>query len=289
MTINELRKPKFALLLLLCLICEVHPLFAADKGNSNQQKAVDALSSVVPAQVSSCIDKCADIQARFKEDREILERQADRQYSQLKDTFTWTVSALGLLITLAGGLFFFFFGKTRRELREMFDGILKKEVETLVTRDIEPVRERISQLQGGVDLLMSYRDRRVVWVADPNEKTDDTLEAFSSVGLTRIEVSTPADEQDINLGDSDLVVMSFDGSDRAKKLLKAVATKVKQLNGPVHLVVYTFGDGSKAIRLGDPEMAVLSELKWFSMTNFPSTMIAQVVSLVRGSVGSLKG
>ncbi len=75
-----------------------------------------------------------------------MERQADRQYSHLKDSFDWTVNLVGFLFAVATGLFFFFFGKTRKEIRDLVDEIVGKEGEALVIKDLQPFREKVARL-----------------------------------------------------------------------------------------------------------------------------------------------
>jgi hypothetical protein len=228
------------------------------------------------------------VDKRFIEERQILENQADRQYGQLKDVFEWTVKGLGLLIALGCGVFFFFFGRNRKELRELVDDVLRKEIDKIVSQDIEPVRERLARLQSGVDQLLSFKDRRVVWVADTKDDIDATLSAFSNSGLSRIEVQTPEKATDVNVTGGDLVILSYDGTENAKQVLKKVVEQLKTRGHAVHLILHTYGDGSSVVRVDAEEMKLLASLKWFSMANFPSTMISQVVSLVHGAVGSLR-
>lgn len=251
--------------------------------------AAEPLKSATRVDRSDTAVAVEQIEKRFVEERHILERQADRQYSQLKDTFDTTLKLLGVLITVAGGLFFFFLGRSRKEVKELVDGILEKEIDEIVAKDIEPVREKLVQLQGGVDQLMSFKNKRVVWLASANDDVDGTLGAFSTVGLNRVEVQVPDKPAEANVGDSDLVIVSFDGAESAKQVLHKVIEQLKARGSTIHLVVYTFGNGTTPVRIDGPEMQALAALKWFSMANFPSTMIAQVVSLVRGAVGSLRG
>lgn len=150
------------------------------------------------------------------------------------------------------------------------------------------MRDDVAELKKEVDQLRSFRNRRVIWIASANDDIDGTQSAFNQVGLMRVDAQTPLDANDVNITDCDLVLLSYDGTPLTKKLLETVANQLLILPSTIHLVIYTFGKGSDSVRLEKEQFDILNKLKWFSMANFPSTMISQVVSLVRGSVSTIK-
>ncbi|MDR3476615.1 MAG: hypothetical protein P4M14_01110 [Gammaproteobacteria bacterium] len=238
--------------------------------------------------VRACSEECAELSKRFTDERAILERQADRQYAQLKDTFNWSAGGVSILIALGLGLFYFLFGRTGKEVREQIDHHMKNEIDRLVAKDLEPVREKVFELQKEVEQLRGFKYRRIIWLALTGDDIDGTQAAFNDVGLVRVDAQTPMSSDDIDVADCHLVILSYDGTPLAKSLLQAVADQLINRTPTIHLVIYTYRNGSTEVRLGKEEFEILANLRWFSMANFPSTLIAQVVSLVRGSVSTIR-
>jgi hypothetical protein len=261
------------------LLCVFSNVIAKDLQGTIQSTALD----------DEKVTELSVLEKRFIDERQILERQADRQYSQIKESFNWTLGCGGFLITLFLIICAYFFGKTRRETRELVDEITEKEVKKLVSKDIEPLREQLKQLKSVVDQQLSFKNRRIVWVANIKEDTESVRSAFALTGITRIEVITPEDQQSLNLGDCDLVILSYDNSPKAIGILKETVEKLNLINQTIHLILYTYIDGVSVIRVEPECMKILAVRKWFSIANFPSTMISQVVSLISGPSSTIRG
>src|SRR5262249_18008088 len=127
-----------------------------------------------------------------------------------------------------------------------------------------------------------------VWLLrESMAKPSGEITALAAVGLQNVETCAPKHDNEAEikklLNGADLVILSFDGSDEAKSVLRHAASGIKFRQPPVSLLAYTYGfyfpDG-RPMQLGKEELEHLKDLASFAPANFPATLISQAQSVI---------
>lgn len=218
------------------------------------------------------------------EERQILERQADRQYSGIEKLIDRILWVFGLLATAALGLFAWFFGKSKQDFKKTISETFEKQAQEIVEKEAEQLRQRYENIKAEVEDLSAYKRRQVAWVAKPDAPSPEAvLKALHATGLQNISFVTPEAGKEFELGDPDLVILTFDGTDEGRRLLSVLVRNLKQKSPPVPLLIYTFSSGGTQVRLDKAELEILDGFDWYIPVNFPGQLLAQTQLLIRRS------
>jgi hypothetical protein len=242
------------------------------------------------------------IQADARAHKESLERQADRHFNIVEktvDRVAWLYAGLAALLL---GVLLWMFGSTRKDLKDTLETWMKKDAQKIIDDASLELRDRIEGLRGEVASLLDYRARKITWICPPstwkipagaerNPKADTNqavLAALQAAGLHNIQVLNPdAPQAEMQLGDPDLVILSFDGTAEARTILANVVDQLKRRSPPVFLVIDTFSPGASPQILQPDDFQILEGFLWYVPTNFPSQLVAQTQLLIRRETSAL--
>ena len=236
------------------------------------------------------------IQADAWAHKESLERQADRHFNIVEktvDRVTWAYAGIAALLL---GVLIWMFGSTRKDLKASLEMWMKKDAQKLIDDASSELRERIDGLRGEVASFLDYRSRKITWICPPstwkipageerNPKADTNqavLAALQAAGLHNIQVLNPdAPQAEMDLGDPDLVILSFDSTAEARTILANVVEQLKRRSPPVFLIIDTFSPDAPPRILHPNDFQILQGFLWYVPTNFPSQLVAQTQLLIR--------
>jgi hypothetical protein len=215
-------------------------------------------------------------------ERKLLEEQSERYYARIDALTNRVIWGLGLVAAAALAVLGWGFGKTRQELqafvREQFQG----QVSSLIDTDMSDLKETVRDLKSQVRDLRAFQDRSVVWVFSGEEvRSQRELEALHATGLQNIQTVAPRRAEELALGEPDLVIFSYDGSEEGRRRLDRIVAVLNQQSPPVSLLIYTYNPEGAEVRLGEPERGILKDFLWYMPVNFPTTLVAQAQLLVR--------
>jgi len=215
-------------------------------------------------------------------EREVLERQADRQMQGVQDLIQLALAALGIIVTAGGVLAAWFLWSTRRELRETIEKSINYQVESLVASQAGAVLDRLRVIEADIERLAGFGTRSVVWVArDDNEASGQVVTAMRAHGINGLSVVVPNAGGAFDIGNPELTIVSYDGTREASRRLNEALRQMQVVAPPVPLIVYTFNPTGAPHRLDGPDAEALSRYQWFVPTNFPLQLLAQVLLLLR--------
>jgi hypothetical protein len=262
-----------------------------------QASASSPVSSSAPVGVAKTAASDADPldalerwRRMLADERAVLERQADRQYAGLEKLAERGIWVGGVLMAIALGWIFWFFGKTKNETRATVKEMFEQQAKQVLDAEAALMREQYELLRAEVAELASYKSRKVVWVAGAaamagNEKLmpaiDRVVSVLHSAGISNIARAEPTQGTPFSIGDADLVVLTFDGSDESRWLLTELVSELKAKAPPVPLLIYTHTPGGAQVSLGEADVALLDDFDWYVPVNFPAQLVAQVQVLLR--------
>lgn len=215
-------------------------------------------------------------------EREVLERQADRQMQGVQDLVQLALTALGIIVTAGGVLAAWLLWSTRRELRETIEKSINNQVESLVASQAGAVLDRLRVIEGDIERLAGVGTRSVVWVArDDDEASGQIVAALRANGINGLSAVVPTVGEAFDIGNPELTIVSYDGTEEASRRLNEALRQLQDRAPPVPLIVYTFNSAGPPHRIDGPDAEALSRYEWFVPTNFPLQLLAQVLLLLR--------
>lgn len=229
-----------------------------------------------------------EIYQRVSAERAILERQNERQFQAVENLIDRAIYFTGALIAAASLLLGYFVGQSfkeaQRKFQETFQATLEQKAQAIIDGEADLLRARYQSLKGEVDALTEYRTKDIAWVL-PTGASDISriLDALVHAGLKSPAILTPQESVPVEIGDPDLVVLSYDGSVEAFRVLQEVIATINGREPPVSLLVYTFTGAAGQVRLGGREFDALAGFDWFVPVNFPAQLLAQIQMLIRQS------
>lgn len=221
-------------------------------------------------------------------EREILERQADRQMASIQSLAQLTLVFFGAAAAIAGIMWRYFLGSSKQELRDSLHATATKQFAELIEKEAAPVRQRLSEIQEEIDALQAYLRRPVTWITGDGQEADpEVLSALHAGGLTSINVVSPQLGTPFAIGTPDLVVLCYDGSPEASRRLALTVDVLRHRTPPVPIVVHTFSAGGPAATITAEDERLLAGYRWYVPTNVPLQLIAQTFALLRRTGGAL--
>jgi len=261
--------------------------------------AICLLGGAAHAQTPSPSPETSPTSISLKDYREILENErkllndeSEKYYARVDSLINRTTWAIGVIGVFAVAVMGFLIGKTRKELQELVKEQVKIQtaafIETemvLVRRSVETevatLRTSIQELQAEVNSLRAFQNQLIVWVfAGAEMDAQSEMDALRQTGLNNISVITPGDNEGFDLGEPDLVILSFDGTDEGRRRLQIIVGALREKAPPVSLLIYTYNP-DREIRLQPADWQILEGFRWFLPVNFPTTLISQTQTLIR--------
>jgi len=272
------------LLLLLAFCCLAIAVYAQSPSPSPQIK---------PESIS--LREYRDI---LENERKLLNEESEKYYARIDSLINRTTWAIGVIGVFAVAVMGFLIGKTRKELQELVKEQVKLQtsafIETemaLVRKSVEAeaatVRASIQEIQAEVNSLRAFQNQLIVWVfAGTEMDAQPEMDALRQIGLSNISILTPGEDEDFDLGEPDLVILSFDGTDEGRRRLQIIVAALREKSPPVSLLIYTYNP-DREVRLQQADWAILEGFRWFLPVNFPTTLISQARALVRTNQADL--
>lgn len=227
-----------------------------------------------------------DYQDILERERKLLDEQSERYYSRIDkliDRTLWALGLIGLLaITAVGGLMKWVFGTTRKELEAFIRDKFQQEVSSLIDVEMSALRGTIQDLRDQVDRLRTSQTESIVWVFPGTAITaEQEIQALIAAGVSNVKTTTPETADQLELGEPDLVILSYDGSDEAERRLAKIVEILRKSSPVIPLIIYTYNPSGDEVRLGDEERQLLKGFDWYLPANFPTTLLAQTQLLAR--------
>lgn len=196
-------------------------------------------------------------------------------FDKLLDRATWVFGIVGgfmmLLGTVIVGLVLWTLGQSRKEAKLAF-------FEEMKNRGLINFEAEYRSLQMQINAFNAFKDRRVDWirptsVAEPKKE----IIFLERAGLKHVApIPVTVGQKAIMLNNPDLVILSFDGSEQSKELVKLIVDLLRKSQKEVPILVYAPGP-----RVPDEEMKLLNETALHASANFPATLVTQALELVR--------
>lgn len=241
---------------------------------------------VVETTESTSLEKYGVI---LREERQALERQADRHVSSMEKLYDRGLYVIGAVLAIAVAvgtfamvLFSWKFGKSEKELRNEIKSMMKGYAKESVDQEAEELKKRLRSIKDEVDDLNAYKSRKVVWVTYQDSRQVKpiirVLHAFGITNINHLEVGSP---DEITIDSPDLVILSFDKTDKGRSFLRGLVTRIRHARPPIPLLIFTYNYGGQEIRLGTEDFEILKGFDWYLPANVPATLISQTTALLR--------
>lgn len=168
--------------------------------------------------------------------------------------------------------------------------MFEQQAKQLLESEATLLREQYQALRAEVQELSAYRNRPVVWVVgseatalNPRQlpAIDRVTTVLHGAGIGNISRVEPDPGTPFDIGNPDLVVLSFDGSEESRHLLRTIVEALKMKAPPVPLLIYTHAPGAPQVRLEASDIELLDGFDWYVPVNFPAQLVAQVQVLLR--------
>lgn len=220
-----------------------------------------------------------DYREILNNERKLLEDQSEKYYGRI-DTL---INRATLAIAIALGIILFIIGKTRSEAKALVHELFEKQVSSSFQSEIDNLKSLVRDLKTEVEDLKAFQKQSVVWVFSGADVkgVEQEFEALYATGLQNIETVAPTKAEEVELGNPDLVIFSYDGTEEGQKRLTKVVAKLKEQAPPVSLLIYTYNREGPEIRLGEAEKEILKGFLWHEPANFPATLVAKTQLLIR--------
>lgn len=233
-----------------------------------------------------------DYREVLENERKLLEEQSEKYYNRIDSLINRTTWAIGIIGVVAAGLFTFMIGKTLKEMQGFVKDQVKQQATTLIDTEMSNLRTSleseaatlrtlIQELQDQVNKLRSVQNQQIVWVfAGTEMNAQAEMDALRDSGLTNISVLTPEVDEAFEIGEPDLVILSFNGTDEGRRRLRTIITALREKSPPVSLLIYTYNSDAE-VRLQQADWDLLDGFLWFLPVNFPTTLLSQAQALIR--------
>ncbi len=260
-----------------------------------------------------------DIETRLRDERQLFERQLDRHIDLMKHaselaqksidrTTQLSIYALiGIFVVGAIAYRFIFVNKlseVREQIEDTFENrlrekldlkltsieehlniILPDRIEKSVGGKLKDTESRIQQINEGLKSLSSditaYKQRKFVWIFPGESSIAETeIKVLKEQGITNLNTLSFLPEQPIQIPDCNVIILSYDKSEHAYKLLEVIVETLRKRPNHVFLIIYTFNNGDPK-RLDNQEMEMLRPYNWYQLASFPMTLISVAKTLVR--------
>lgn len=274
------------LLLTMTPVVVAAPSSAAHAGSkvTAMQAPATATKQAPPAACSTTC--CCRSDANLDSDSRILESQADRYYTQFNSLVDHAFTYLSVCVALLLGFFFWVFGKTHREAKAVIKEMFESQAKPLIEKESAELLQRYREVSGQLQALTAYKARPVTWVHHGSQdEISPMLEMLYTNGLQRIAILLTEDGFQYRYTDEALVILTFDGSARAQRILREVIGVLSAVQPPVFIVIYAPGDA----RLGPEQLELLDRYIWYVPVNFPMQLLFQVPLLLQRSMPSGEG
>lgn len=224
---------------------------------------------------------CCGMDAELDSDRRALESQADRYYTQFNSLVDHAFTYLSVCVALLMGFFFWVFGKTHREAKAVIKEMFENQAKPLIEKESAELLQRYREVSTQLQALTAYKARPVTWIHVGNQdEIGPMLEMLYTNGLQRIATLVADDAFHYQYTGEALVIVTYDGSSKAQRILRDIVGALSAVQPPVFLVIYTPGN----VRLDREQLDVLGRYIWYVPVNFPMQLLFQVPLLLQRSM-----
>ncbi len=262
---------------------------------SSAQSNSNANVKVYAEQSEKDLDRYREI---LQTERKLLDEQSERYFSRIDNLLNRTLWVMGVIGAVSLGLFWFVFGKSRNDLRQFVNEQFEAEIANSVKSELAELKgsleiehntitDSIRNLGVRVEELESYQNRQIVWIfpnIDPEyieQRSQAVLEALGSRGFKNIRTVAPAKVADLDLGDPDIVIFSYDRTSEAQALLSTTISILGDMSPPISLLIYTYSPDGSDFSLDTNGLEIIRRYFWSVPVNFPATLVAQTQLLIR--------
>ncbi len=225
---------------------------------------------------ASVVSPSASPSTSASKETKVEKADSNKEFRDMFDTLlnraTWFFGVIGGIVLLLGGIVVWLIKWTLGQTRNDAKMLLQQELSKRGMDDLDYLQKQIKDLN-------AFKDRRVDWIRpDSIPEPTKELSFLHRAGLQQLtHLSIGANQNTFVLNAPDLVILSFDGSQQSKDLVKLIVDSLKQNKKEVPMLVYA----PLGLRVGDAEMQLLSETALHAIANFPATLVTQAVELVR--------
>jgi len=265
-------------------LCLLSPALIGAAEPTHAQAVPAAAQATPSAPIARDDGEEARLLDSFRVEREVLERQADRQatgINNLVQTMLWTIASI---VAVAAGVFFWTWGSTRNEMLSSIKAVAATQVRELVEAQALPVRERLTRIQKEIDDLRT-KPSSVTWIV--RNVDEDNSKVLAQMQSRSINVSTivPAEGEPFRIDGAELVMISYVPNAEGSRRIRETIRQLRERAPIVPIVIYTFDPARADNRLLPEDHAALAEYEWFVPANFPLQLVAHVSSLtIRNTV-----
>lgn len=241
-----------------------------------------------------------DYQDVLKAEREELQKQARENFDRMEkmqDRVFYGVVLLGGIIL---GVIGFLFGQTRKDVKAQLTDEISKSVRSQIEQEVlskvkaqieeqvkqlEEMNREMSAVQAGYQKLdselkqiQSYKDRLILWFFSGETNTAEReIAALKNAGFENVRPQILKIGEHFELGNPDLVILSYDESEEGERRLKVIASLMKKNTPDVWLMIHS--SSNNAIKK-EKEGITLGDL-WYVPANFPATVVTNAIALIR--------
>ena len=204
----------------------------------------------------------------LQQERKLLEDQSEKYYARIDKLIDRTTYGLGLLVLVALALFWWVFGKTRKELEAAIRADLEKDIRGSLQKDLDRIQAEVAALRDS---------RRVCWAFNPDTtEIEKYARRLRAAGLKQITPYPETSDKILNLPQFDLVILSYDGSEKMRQKLKEIVNDLNVEPEKTPLLIHT-----PNATVSDEEMKMLEEYQAYSLAKVALVFYDRALSLSR--------
>ncbi len=204
----------------------------------------------------------------LQQERKLLEEQSEKYYARIDKLIDRTTYGLGLLVLVALALFWWVFGKTRKDLESAIRADLEKDIRDSLQKDLDRIQAEVAALRDS---------RRVCWAY--NSDTTDVeryARRLQAAGLKQISLYKETSGKILNLSQFDLIILSYDGTERMQQKLKEVVNDLNAEPEKTPILIHT-----PTATLSDEEIKMLEQYQAYSLAKVALVFYDRALSLSR--------
>lgn len=253
---------RFTMKALACLLLLSLVTFA------QEQTATKAGSREVQSTATETVPSLKEYREILQQERKLLEDQSEKYYNRIDKLIDRTTYGLGVLVLVALALFWWVFGKTRKDLEAAIRADLEKDLRLSLQKDLNRIQAEVAALRDS---------RRVCWAYN-----SDTTEVeryagrLRAAGLKQITWYPDPPDKNFNLSQFDLVILSYDGTEKMQQKLKKVVADLNAEPDKTPLLIHT-----PYATLSDEEIKMLEQYQAYSLAKVTLVFYDRALSLSR--------
>lgn len=233
--------------------------FAQKKESDPTEDKQTASEPVVPLK---------DYREVLQQERKLLEDQSEKYYARIDKLIDRTTYGLGILVIFALALFWWVFGKTKKDLVIEIRAELEKDIRLSLQKDLERIQAEVAELRDS---------RRASWIFNPGTtNVEKDAKRLRASGLKNITLYPETVGKILNLAQYDLVILSYDGSEEMSRKLNEVVGILDLELDKTPLLIHT-----PNATISDEEIKLLDDYQAYSLAKVTMVFYDRALSLSR--------